>query len=461
MTQNPSEKRFLEALDNAVDLFSDHAKNVYSKVIAISHNDADGISSLQLIQNLLHKINIEYDYFIYNRSSSWTNYLNGILPKVQNNKTAFIFTDVGSTLSELIPIINKRKEHFFILDHHEVDVNINTQKLPDNLIFVNPTTYGYDGLEHIAGACLTYMFSKRIKASITKQGWLTIIGIAGDSLKSMDKLQSFNREIYQEILNEQLIEENEGLALFGGMHENIKDGLKHSILPYIKGCGGEPDIKIKSTLDELGINPTKKLIDLEKSEIESISNQLKIPIGTYALLPQKQGLLRFVFEHALLLNILSFKNISAALSIIQQKSITRYAKTIYNEYIAELVKNLRLLSQDLPRYETEKAVFIDAGNGKITPSSWSDTASFSTVNNLLPPNKMVFLGGLEKKTQMIKLSIRCSREYLQNNKMGVNEIINRIKEELGGTGGGHKLAGGLRLSKPSFNILREKVDHII
>jgi hypothetical protein len=230
----------------------------------------------------------------------------------------------------------------------------------------------------------------------------------------------------------------------------------------LKGFGGESDEKIKFTLNKLEIDTNKKVIDLEQAEIETMSLKLKIPIGTYALLPQKQGLLRFVFEHALLLNILSFKNIGAALSIIQQKSITRYAKTIYNEYITELVKNLKILSQDLNYYETEKAVFVDAGNGKISPSSWSDTASFSTVNNLIPPYKMLFFGGLEKKTQMIKLSIRCSREYLHNkDNKGVNQIINRIKEEFGGTGGGHKLAGGLRLSRPSFNLLKENIDDII
>jgi len=122
---------------------------------------------------------------------------------------------------------------------------------------------------------------------------------------------------------------------------------------------------------------------------------------------------------------------------------------------------MKILSDDLHRYETEKAIFIDAGNSQIPPSNWSDTASFTTVNGLLNSNKMLFLGGLEKKSQMVKLSIRCSRKYLENNELGVNKIINAIKENLGGTGGGHKLAGGIRLSIPSFNILKQRVDGFI
>ena len=462
MVKIPDQNKFLEALNNAVDIFTDNSKNLYNNIIAISHNDADGISSLEIIQNLLHKIRLSYDYFIYNRSVSWANYLSGILSKTQSQKRAFIFTDIGSNLAELIPIISKRKEHFYILDHHEVEDGIDFDDLPENLFFVNPTIYGYDGLDHIAGATLAFMFAKKIQPSIMKQGWLTVIGIAGDSLKSMDKLQSFNKEVYQEIIDEDLIEDNEGLILFGSMHDSVKNGLKNSILPFVTGFGGENDNKVKNFLNSIEINPNKRVIDLDLAEIQKILNQTKLNTGHYALLPQKQGLLKFAFEHALLLNILSFKNISAALSMIQQRSITRYAKNIYSEYIVNLTRNMRSISSEIPHFETKKAIFINAGDGKIPPSNWSDTASFSTVNELFDPNKMLFLGGLEKKTQMIKLSIRCSRKYLENNNnFGVNKIISRIKESLGGSGGGHKLAGGIRLSIPSYNLLKQKIDNII
>ena len=453
MTKKPDRVKFLEDFNQAADEFSD---NSYTRVINISHNDADGISSLQIIQNLLYKLKLDYDYFIYNRSVSWENYLNGILSKRQSEKTAFIFTDLGSNLAELIPIIRNRKEHFYILDHHEVENQIELDKIPENLFFVNPTIHGYDGLEHISGATLAYMFAKQIKPSIMKQGWLTVIGIAGDSLKPMDKLKSFNREVYEELVDEELIEDKEGLTLFGNMHGSIKNGLKYSILPFIKGLGGESDQQIRSLLNAIQINPKTKLVDLTAKEIEIIQQKANVDsYSHYALLPQKVGLLRFAFEHALLINILCFKNISAALSVIQLKTITRYANDLYLEYINNLVNNLKTISNDPPSHETEKAVFMEV-RGKIPPSNWSDTASFSAVNELFNPEKILFLGGLEKKSGTIKLSIRCSRKYLENNEdNGVNNIISRIKKELGGVGGGHKLAGGIRLSLPSYNRLKK------
>jgi len=278
----------------------------------------------------------------------------------------------------------------------------------------------------------------------------------------MDKLESFNKEIYEELKQEEVIEDKEGLVLYGSMHESIKNCLKYSILPYVNGLGGEDDQTIKLFLKKLRIDPSKRAIDLDPAENQKIQEKLTEDcIGHYALLPNKQRILKFAFEHALLLNILCFKNINAALSIIQRKAITLYAQNLYYDYVSNLVQNLKIITTaKLPRFETAKAIFIDVGDGKIPPSNWSDTASFSTVNEVVDPNKVLFLGGEEKKNHMMKLSIRCSRTYLkQANNRGVNSIISQIKDDLGGMGGGHKLAGGIRLSKASFKRLKETIDN--
>ena len=459
MVKKPDRTAFLRDLEGAVEHFVDNSKRKYNNVILISHNDADGISSLQIIQNLLYKIKLSNDYFIYNRSVSWEHFLNGILPKRQSDKTALIFTDVGSNLEDLLPIINQREENFYILDHHEVENTRDLKETPQNLHFINPTLYGFDGLADIAGSTLTHMFATSIDPSLIKYGWLTVIGIVGDSLRSMDKLQSFNQEIYEQILEEEIVEDKKGVILFGCMYDTIKNSLKNSILPFIPGFSGESDLHIKNKLNSMQIDANKKLVDVNEDELQKLLKIPKVNLGNYSILPFKSGMLRFAFEHSLLLNVLSFKNISAAISIMRQKSITRYAKSIYNEYVSDLAVNMKMLSKDLSKVETKYAIFLDVGNGKISPSNWSDTASFSTVNELFNPNKMLFLGGLEKKTQMIKLSVRCSRKFIKNHKDGdVNSIITNIKRNLGGNGGGHKLAGGIRLSQASFKYLKQNID---
>ena len=61
MTYTPDKTKFLEDLDRAVDEFIDRS---FAHVITISHNDADGISCLHIIQNLLYEINKMDDVFI-------------------------------------------------------------------------------------------------------------------------------------------------------------------------------------------------------------------------------------------------------------------------------------------------------------------------------------------------------------------------------------------------------------
>ena len=75
-------------------------------------------------------------------------------------------------------------------------------------------------------------------------------------------LKLYNKEIYEEIKNEEIIVDEEGLILFGSMHETIKNGLKFSILPYVKNLSGESDDDVKVFLSQNNITPNKKVVEL-------------------------------------------------------------------------------------------------------------------------------------------------------------------------------------------------------
>ena len=67
------------------------------------------------------------------------------------------------------------------------------------------------------------------------------------------------------------------------------------------------------------------------------------------------------------------------------------------------------------------------------------------------------LGGPEGN--VIKLSVRCNDDFppLKQGK-GVDLLINKIKMEYGGMGGGHKLAGGYKIASNRFNKLKKEID---
>ena len=62
----------------------------------------------------------------------------------------------------------------------------------------------------------------------------------------------------------------------------------------------------------------------------------------------------------------------------------------------------------------------------------------------------------------MKFSVRCSSEFIKNHDgKGANVIIREINNQFGGTGGGHGLAGGMRIDPEKFPLLKQEIDEII
>ncbi|HMF32024.1 MAG TPA: hypothetical protein VKK79_11440, partial [Candidatus Lokiarchaeia archaeon] len=184
-------KQFENAIEDAAIAFSD-AK--LQRTILISHNDADGYSALAILQALLTRKKIPSQYFIFNRERPWSEFLAPIFTSGQEG-TAFIFSDLGGEISEIGRLFDGRPELAIILDHHK-PIDDGTP-LPENVHFVNPVLAGFDGLKEVAGATVTYLFTKAIDLSAVKTAWLAVIGIAGDSLMHLDALRSYNLEIFE------------------------------------------------------------------------------------------------------------------------------------------------------------------------------------------------------------------------------------------------------------------------
>ena len=111
-----------------------------------------------------------------------------------------------------------------------------------------------------------------------------------------------------------------------------------------------------------------------------------------------------------------------------------------------------------PKEYTNFGIFVDAGK-RIPSQNWSDVASFASVNNLYNQNKILFLGGIDGS--IVRLSVRCSEYFppLKDGK-GVDLIISKLRKIYGGSGGGHKLAGGYKLAPNKFRKMKKELDNI-
>ncbi|HMF31431.1 MAG TPA: DHH family phosphoesterase, partial [Candidatus Lokiarchaeia archaeon] len=248
----------------------------------------------------------------------------------------------------------------------------------------------------------------------------------------------------------------EGACLYGAMHEKVKNALAWSILPYVPEAQSNPAIA-ETILDSVNVPATKIVESLEPDEVERLANAISVPItGTYAILPKKQGILRYAFEHALLLNVIGFKDKDMGLQALAASKATAVMKQSVQEHVTNLSKNLTTFCT-LPRIESQNAIFVDV-EGILPPSAWSDTASFASVNNIFDPNKMLFLSGIEE--ERIKFSVRCSPEFIASHGgEDVSTVIAHIRGNFDAAGGGHNLAGGLRISPSDFGRIKETIEN--
>lgn len=428
----------------------------YSEILSIHHTDADGISSGAIIKSLLSSMGLPFRQIANNLDQPWENFLDTINAQIKP-KSAIIFSDCAPSAIILHKMLQDKPDvHFYILDHH-VFQHDPTQSLSESIYNANPTEFGLNGLKDIAGATLNYLFTKAVDPIYSRHVWFAAIGMGGDTLEHFDNYRSYNQQVILEAAELNQIELKKGLCAYGSMHERLDKVLAHSILPYIPKCEGNP-AKAKEILVSLNIDFRKKVEELTEIEIEAIAAALHPTLkGTYITFPKKTGVFHYSFEHAQLISLIGHDNPLLALKLIEERAPSSELKEKYRDFIEKLAKYLTIF-MNIPKVETQHALVVDV-SGHIPLPLWSDISSFSTINKIYPIHKVLIFGGVDKGS--MKVSIRATKEFIESHKgIGANIVAKRLAERIGGSGGGHDLAAGLRFPPEQFSTLCKTVDEI-
>ena len=449
-------KAFENQIDTAAMELIENAKN-YQEILSIHHTDADGISSGEIIRKMVARLKVPFRQQSNNLDLNWGEYLEGVVtPKTP---MGIIFSDCAPAGTEITAFLAAHPEvDIYILDHHYFRPDPDNP-LPDNVYNCNPTEFGLHGLKEIIGATLNYVFARAVDERNKAYAWIATIGMGGDVLDHFNDYQSYNKLVVEEAAELEQIIINDGLCAFGGQYERVDKGLSLSILPFVSQVGG--DWKTAQTIIKgLNIPPSKKIEDLTESEVDSICTALDNPNlkGKYITYPKKQGLLHFQFEHAHLISILGHEKPSTAFQLLGAPRANKEQKEAYLTFMQGIVANLTAFVS-IPKIETKSALIVNL-TGKVPSSMWSNTGSFATINGIYDSNKVLLIGGVDGES--MKFSVRCSKEFIANHGgAGANVIIKKITEKLGGTGGGHGLAGGLRIDPKVLDELTKEIDSFI
>ena len=448
--ENFLETTALEFLEN---------KEKYKEIISIHHTDADGISSGAIIKKMLERLNLNYKQYGFNLDKPWKEYIFN-MGKSFKSPCAVIFSDLEPPGSVICDLLEKYPEFdIYILDHHLFKKDP-IRELPENVYNCNPTLFGLNGLKEIVGVTLNYLFAREIDERNKDLAWLAAIGMGGDTLDHINNYKSYNKLVIEEAIELGQVELHEGICAFGGQYERIDKALTMSILPYVPSLEGDREIA-KILLKKLNIDPKLKVMDLSPVQIDEIVKELNLPSlkGEYITIPKKVGLLHHVFEYASLISIVGHDNPSEAFRLLTLNNVPKDLKIKYIEHNNAIVSNLTTFVK-LKKIETSSAIIVDLTN-KIDASRWSNIGSFATINKIYDEEKALFIGGLSKEGDM-KFSVRCSPIFIDNHEgNGTNVIIKEINNRFGGSGGGHGLAGGMRIDSEKYPLFTKEIDDII
>ncbi|MBD3188334.1 hypothetical protein GF325_15980 [Candidatus Bathyarchaeota archaeon] len=444
-----SEKKFINNLELGVSRFQDLD---VKRVVSIGHNDGDGLTSSALICKTMEYLGIKPVQIIFDRSQKWEEFIGNIIHDYPRVEIIFI-SDLGAEERQLCDIITKFKDKFlFLLDHHKISSREQVDSYPGNAFSFNPTRFGFDGLKEIAGSTLNFMFCKRLSSRVEKLAWLPVVGMAGDVLDNPKDYRSFNLDVLEFCLSEEQGTKKEGASLSGGMAlDTIKATMAHSILPFLKQVGASERAALE-ILENAGIDGESNVLDLDSSDIGTLEDLLKENIyGDIISIKDRDGLLQFPFEFNFLISIIGDFDPHQALAILNLKKEKREHLEHYMDFLNSLTGNLAKISGK-SSMEGAYYKFFQINNAKSNQLV-SDIASFTSVNRLLDASKILIISQAKMKNQDVKLSLRCTPEFVKEHHAGIGTIIEELTNKFGGRGGGHDLAGGWNLPVEKFELL--------
>jgi len=404
----------------------------FSDPLIVHHYDADGITSGAITQDAFIKRNQKF-------RSYPTKKLDDAVIEEINNEKEIIFVDLGGgnkRVNELQDVV--------IIDHHQTE---GVDKLQ-----ANPLLFGVDGGSELsASSTAALVFESRYE--------LGVVGAVGDM---MYPLIGLNRLLLERGVKEQSLEVKNELRLYGRYSRPLVDFLAYSDEPFIPSLAHSPE-NCEKFLSDLGIELAenekwKKYSELtfeEKKKLISALTKLLIDknmkwaasalVGETYLIPERlsQPASYDAAEFSTILNACGRHHkpevgidlcLNLKGSYQQALELLKKHKLAIREGVGFAKQNINDLG---PFY------LIDA-RGVIEDSIIGIVCGMVSGGKTKP-----ILGAATTETGL-KISSRGTKKQIDAG-LNLGALMSACTKEVGGVGGGHKIAAGANIPPDSLN----------
>lgn len=419
-----------------------------SRVRIVSHYDADGISAAGILCIALFREG--YDF----HATLMRNPFNKGLERIAKEQNELIiFSDMGSGQ---INTIENLECNSIILDHHQYL----KKETKNNVVQINANLCGINGNYEASGATLSYFFARNLNPQNEDLSALGLAGAIGDK-QHIGGIKGFNKEILDNALKKGFLKEKSKIKLYG---MSIFDALYYSIDPYYTNLSGNKN-EIENFLSKINLENTQKIeeIDMEKlSQIHSFLMLKLIKAGCQKSILD-MAIRRRYYSEFLGCELERFADLLDAcgkngyrglgLSLcFGNKNAFKEAEKVEIEYKQKILTSLAQLEKNAP-FETEGLRYFYSDS-----SSLGGVVAGIAMIYLMKKDKPLF--SIARKDDEIHVSCRGNQTLVEKG-LDLGGAMKKVTSEIGGFGGGHKIAAGGTIDSDKEQEFLKRVNEII
>ncbi|MCK4365007.1 MAG: DHH family phosphoesterase [Thermoplasmatales archaeon] len=419
-----------------------------TRIRVISHYDADGITSAAIICTALHRAGYNF------HATLMRNPFDKGLEKVsKEDNELIIFLDMGSGQIETIEEMNCKS---IIIDHHQYL----KKKTSKDVLQINANLCEINGNYEACGATLSYSLAKALDSKNVDLVSLAITGVTGDK-QYIGGIRGFNKTILEEALNNDTIQEDIGIKLYGA---TLFEALKYSIDPYYSGISGNED-EINKLFKGLNLKKDVKIEDLDIDQKKKLQSFLMLKLIKKGC---EKNILDTVIRPRYKTNIFDCESerladlldscgkggnrgLGLALCMGDKQSFDK-AVELEKEYKQKILDELIKLEKD--GFKEKKSYHYFYSND----SSLGGVIGSIATNFILDKEKPLL--SVVKNDDEIHVSCR-GNQYLVEKGLDLGFAMNESAKKFNGHGGGHKIASGATIDSSKEEEFLDMVDEII
>jgi len=421
-----------------------------TRIRVVSHYDADGIASAGIICNALYEKG--YDFHATVMRNPFTRGLERL--KNEENEL-IIFSDMGSGQIETIEQLGCK---IIILDHHQYL----KKDVKKDILQINANLCGMDGNYEACGATMSFAFVRALDKNNEKLVPLALAGAIGDK-QHIGGIRGYNKEILNVALENGFLKQAHGIKLYG---ETIYDALYFSIDPYYVGLSGNSNA-IEDVLKKLNIEKSSKINDIDQNKKMRLQSFLlfklikagcqKNILDTVIRTRYWSEMLGCELERFADLLDACGKNQHRSLGLsicLGNKDAFKEAEMIEQDFKQKILNSLYILEEE-GAHETKAIRYFYSDD-----SSLGGVVGGIAANYLFDEKKPLF--SLVRKEDENEIHVSCrGNQLLVKRGLDLGSTMKEVSSEMGGHGGGHKIAAGATIDIKKEKEFIEKVDKII